>query len=335
MQFWFVLLFFLLSPFAASAEEINAGFVRGLWYSDDSIFAGETVRVYVAIRNNTDADLTGTVTFFDNDKKIGTQTVAALDGRLIESWIDWVPAYGEHTLRAELSRMKLSAVGSEAENVAVAVATASDTLFSDYDTDEDGTGNTTDTDDDNDDVSDVAETENKTNPLVKNKSVETAASTTTERSTATTAPTISTRATTAEGLERYLTPSRADTLLTGVTTWASSTKARLDSYREARREDNVAAAPEVTVNNDGFGEITRTHAEDAASSSDVAGQGIIDSLIHVIGSILGAILTAILAVLSWTLGYAMLIQLLILVGILTGTYFTARKFGSRPTKKKK
>jgi len=168
MWYWPVITLLLLFPQISVGEEINAGFVNGLWYSEDTIFAEETVRVYVAIRNNTDADLTGMVTFFNNDKKIGTQTITALNGRIIESWIDWKPAYGENTIKAELSQLKLSVVGKDIENINIAIAAATDNIFVDYDTDGDNIGNNTDSDDDNDSISDIEETRNNTNPLVKN-----------------------------------------------------------------------------------------------------------------------------------------------------------------------
>jgi len=338
MWYWPVITLLLLFPQISVGEEINAGFVNGLWYSEDTIFAEETVRVYVAIRNNTDADLTGMVTFFNNDKKIGTQTITALNGRIIESWIDWKPAYGENTIKAELSQLKLSVVGKDIENINIAIAAATDNIFVDYDTDGDNIGNNTDSDDDNDSISDAEETKNGTNPLIKNNADNSegnsnqaiAASINSEPEEAT-----SEAQTEYGGLERFLTPSRADTLLTQVTTWSDETKQKIDAYRIRRKAVTNESTLSVMVDNDGFGEISRTNTQDQSAKSKAAETVLIPDLINIVAKLSGIILTAVLATLSWTLGYSILIQLLILIGILSGIYFTARKLGGRPNKKKK
>ena len=134
-------LFFITLASTALAQEFNAGFVQGLWYQDKVMFVDTPTRIYVAVRNNTGADLTGTVEFFDNDNKIERNNISALDGRIIESWADWTPTYGEHTITATISRIELHQVGSSTQAVEIVSASASDTFFVDYDTDNDGVGN--------------------------------------------------------------------------------------------------------------------------------------------------------------------------------------------------
>ncbi len=329
----------LMCPLGAFAEDINAGFVRGFWYSSDAVFADTPTRVYVAIRNNTGADLTGTVTFFANDKRIGTQPVSALNNRIIESWVDWEPAYGEYELRAELSRVKLSAVGATTETVDSALAAATDTLFVDYDTDRDGAGNTTDTDDDNDTVTDEDEAVRGSDPLKKDTEGDDTRVSDTE-DTREVSATTNVSPDTAGGLERYLTPSRADTLLGGITTWANTAKDKLDTYREERAaaKRRADAPPAIAVNNDGFGEITRTTGDVISEANrDEAPNGIVSDFIGLVGKLLAGIMSLVLFTLSWTLGHALILQLLLLIGILGGTYFLARKMGGRPmvVKKKK
>ena len=156
----------LFVPVPVYAQEFNAGFVQGLWYDTETIFADKPVRIYIAIRNNTGADLTGTVEFFDNDKRIERNNVSALNGRIIESWADWTPSFGTHTLSATLSRIELHVVGSSTQAVEVVSALAEDTFFVDFDTDGDGIGNEDDKDDDGDGKSDKEEIEAGTDPLV-------------------------------------------------------------------------------------------------------------------------------------------------------------------------
>ena len=348
---YFVFIFLITIP--VSAQEFNAGIVQGLWYSQETIFAEQPVRIYVAIRNNTGNDLTGTVEFFDGEERIDRVSVSALDGRIIERWADWTPTYGEHTIKATLSRTKLSTVGEASESVEVTAALSEDTFFVDYDTDKDGVGNKEDVDDDGDGISDAVEKTNGTDPLVyneppvisseeeitgdkppkENESGDVGQDTSDNQSNRN-----------SEGLEQYLTPSRADTMLGGVTRTINSTKEKLDTYRYNRAVQNGTAEPiveEVEVNKDGFGEITRTSKEETkAKDSETKREenkpktqkpgGFLGDIFTFIGTIVSGIYTGILTTISFALGYPILMQLLLLLGILFTLYKTAKKLGGRP-----
>lgn len=325
----------MLLPITSYAQGFNAGFVQGLWYSEENVFADETVRIYVAIRNNTGGDLTGTVSFFDNDRQIGRSTVSALDGRIIESWVDWTPEYGEHTITAEITKLELHSVGEATETIEVRSSLAEEVVFVDYDTDGDGIGNADDRDDDGDGISDTVEQKNGTDPLVFNEPLEE-----TEEGTETKSETDETTNestdTQAAGLEQYLTPSRADYMLTAITNYTQEVKQNLDSYRatraEARESETGSETLETEVNADGFGEITRSDSDTKPkeASEGETTNGLMRDLFGFIGSIFGGIYTGLLVSLSWILGHPMLVQLLLLIGLLFGIYTLAKKFGSRP-----
>jgi len=340
----FLLLLIMLLPSVSLAQTLNAGFVQGLWYSQETFFVDDSVRIYVAIRNNTGADLTGTVEFFDNEERIERVNVSALDGRIIESWADWEPSFGSHAISATLSRTELHQVGSSTKAVEVTAALSEDIIFVDYDTDGDGVGNATDIDDDGDGISDITEEKNGTDSLVFDEPSTDTETTDTEEdesdSEATTDEQSSTD-TTGEGLEQFLTPSRADTVLGNITNFAQEKKEQLDTYRETRKSDNNISAEEeitddVTVNEDGFGEITRSTGEqttdDLPEEKMENGKpgGFFGDIISFIGAIINGIYTGILAIISWTLGHPMLLQLLILIGILLGMFKIAKRLGSRP-----
>ncbi len=318
----------LLVTHVTQASAPNAGFVQGFWFSSPEPFAGETVRIYVALRNNAGGDLTGTVSFYVDDKAIGSQQVSALDNRIIESWTDWKPTYGAHTIRAELRRGSLStANGADPTNITLGAA--EETLFIDYDTDADGIGNQDDIDDDGDGISDETEVKNGTDPLIYDEPVaeETeSAADTTSLSETTTAP---------AGLEQYLTPSRVDTMLGNITAWASSTKAQVDSYRETRAaaEAGTDTTDTVEVNNDGFGEITRSTDPVAPTVKPAElPNGFVGDSIRLVGKVISGIISLILALASWLLGNPILIQLLLLLGILFALTITARTLSRRPLK---
>jgi hypothetical protein len=326
-------------------QESNAGIVQGLWYSNEVVFAGETTRIYVAIRNNTGSDLTGTIEFFDGDKKLERKQVQALDGRIIESWADWTPTYGTHTLTANLSRTELFAVGSTTQEVEVVSVTASDTLFVDYDTDKDGTGNQTDTDDDQDGVSDTEEIKNNTNPLVVDlkKETVTESQNTTDNNTvkkkddSTSSSNQETKTdestNSSQGLEQYLAPSRAQQTIGSFTNYITTTKKSLDTYREERKEDNATTTTVVPVNADGFGEIKRSTDENKPTFTmpSFDGAGFFDKLFNAIGKGINTIYTLILTTISLILGHPALLQFALLLLILFILFRFASKLGRRPT----
>lgn len=344
------------------AIEPNAGIVQGLWYGKEKIFADETVRMYVAIRNYTESDLTGTVEFYDGDKRIERRSVTALDGRIIESWADWTPSYGTHSLKATLSRIELSKVGSTTQEVTVTSSLAEDTVFVDYDTDGDNIGNETDSDDDDDTISDVQEKKDGTNPLVKEKAIQTQNTSNSsnendgnQNSSAENNDTSDNSAIRSgannrsnksssnfpQGLEQYLAPSPAETALGTVTNYITQTKTNLDSYRENRNakiEALLASSTKIAVNADGFGAVTRTDREDMKNSSvtipTIEGEGFFDTLFNIIGSIAIKLYTFILATLSFILAHPIFIQLGLLLLILFGLIKLASKFGRRPSIKK-
>lgn len=352
----------LLSTQVTYAQESNAGFVQGLWYSSETIFVKKPVRIYVAIRNNTGSDLTGTVEFFDGDTRIDKKNVQALNGRIIETWADWTPTYGSHTLHTNLTRTELSTVGSSTQSIETVSALAEDVLFVDYDTDNDNVGNKDDSDDDGDGISDAQESANGTNPLVadapviENKTVLTTAS----LNSSVSEPNTKTQSasSTPVGLEQYLADSPAEEVLASVTNLINTTKENLDTYRTKRVTEQAAqtAAPKVPVNADGFGEITRTTSTDTkgnalpnflnngltsktapANNTDdsVSQEGFVDTVVRFIGTLLNTGYTALLAALSYILGHPVFIQFGGLILILFLLIKFAAKFGRRPSNYKK
>lgn len=331
---------FTLSPAHLHAEELNAGFVQGLWYSSETIFADTPVRVYVALRNNTDSDLSGTVRFTDNEANMGTSYVSALPGRLVEAWTDWTPTYGEHTLRATLTDIKLLRVGEEAQSAEVTSTLAEDTFLVDYDTDGDGVGNEEDNDDDGDGISDETETENDTDPLVytkpepsKKEGIETSHENVSD--TQENEPKNATGAST-EGFEKYFDGGTVDNLLAGATEKVAEAKESLDTYRE-ERNTKLAASEQLrrstgskTLEGTATGTTTGELATITRTKIQSGEPGLIASVFKGISDIVSGLYTLILWTLSNFLAHPALVQLSFLFGILFISYKLARKLGQRP-----
>ncbi len=334
------LLYLLLAPVPGLAQEMNAGIVQGLWYSDKPVFVTDTVRVYVAVRNNTGGDITGSITFYDNGDRFSSMQISALDGRIIEAWADWTPTYGEHTITADLSRVKRSLSGTE-EWVEVISALSEDTLFVDFDTDGDDIGNTEDTDDDNDGISDEEEEKKGTDPLDPNdpSSIqETTEEETTDEPATPSEPEESNTNAAPAGLEEYLAPSRARTALEQITDLVQNTQARVDEYRANRSgmsaqnydgevEEATASStsPSTTQPADSLtvGTITRSGGTEST--------GFVSKIFNWVTWVANAIYTFILFTLSLYLAHPIIVQITLLLILLYLFYRLAKKLGSRPT----
>ena len=148
-----------------AATAYNAGFVSGLWYSKVPFFAGETIRIYTAFQNNSKGDITGNVEFFNNDISIGKTNFSAINGHLVETWIDWKVPYGNNSISAKIIEASRSEVGKPPEKIEVTTRESkAETIFADADTDKDQLGDKVDPDIDNDGLSNEEEEKLGTDP---------------------------------------------------------------------------------------------------------------------------------------------------------------------------
>jgi len=164
--YFIIFLIIVLFPVLAQAEEINAGFVSGVWYSREPFFAGDKARIYSAIQNQSGFDIVGKMEFYDNQDLIGTSDFSVISGRLIEQWADWQVTKGEHSIYTRIVNAKKSTAGQQDEPVELKFAGGNlDEVFADTDTDGDRIGDRDDDDDDNDGASDQEEIAAGANPL--------------------------------------------------------------------------------------------------------------------------------------------------------------------------
>ena len=161
-----VFLLLILPLSWVSAQGLNARFVQGLWYSKVPFFAGETVRIYTAIQNNSGFDIQGTVAFLIDGKSVGESSFSAVNGRIVEVWTDWGVLQGNHSIGASIQEAFKVEIGKEPEPISLSNALlGASQVFADEDTDQDDIGNQEDADDDNDLVLDEEEEILGTNPL--------------------------------------------------------------------------------------------------------------------------------------------------------------------------
>ena len=186
MKYKFFILNILCLFFAFNivwAESLEISFVDKFRYSHDSFFAGEDVRVYTTLQNNSGFDLQGIIQFYDNDKFIGDFNFFIANVRNIEVWTDWRPSEGKHNLLVKIDNLKKLEIAKNPKTVDLDEDIfVTKNLDIDIDTDKDGIGNKDDLDDDNDNISDEKELIQGTNslvfdePIIENKDLQSTAS---------------------------------------------------------------------------------------------------------------------------------------------------------------
>jgi hypothetical protein len=141
----------------------TTGFIPGsIWYSKDTFFAGESIRIYSAVFNGSEETISGTVVFHDNGERIDEAHFPLLaKGSTSVVSVVWDAEAGNHRISAKI----VEVTGSEAAEAMIASKeTGEDALYIDRDTDRDGIGDAEDSDDDGDGISDEMEIENGTDP---------------------------------------------------------------------------------------------------------------------------------------------------------------------------
>lgn len=294
----------------------NVGIVNGLWYDTENILADVPTRIYVAVRNNTKTDFTGTVEFFVNDNSIGKNPITAAADQVIDSWIDWQPSYGTSTIKVVLSHFKATS-NSRGTDIITNLNLAEDTIFVDKDTDQDGIGDQTDTDDDGDGISDKEEIEAGTNPLIYDSPIISDTNTTDDNNK------------TEPGLEQFTNYKPIGQVLGVMTNNINDLKENLDDYREQRqarldRENGI-----IEVNEDGFGYVERISKKDQSLSAEKP-PGFFGDFLTFFGNVFSILFTVVLAALSFILGFPVITEIVFLLGILFILYRIAKRLGSRP-----
>lgn len=161
-----LLLFTLFIPVSYAQDRVNAGFVNGLWFSRSPFFAGETVRIYAALQNNSSFDIKGKTTFFDKSRKVGESAFSVVNGRLLEVWTDWRATEGNHAISVAITEVFKVEIGKNPESITLAFASfAQDPVMVEKDSDGDRIGDSIDNDNDNDGLTDAEEKNYSTDPL--------------------------------------------------------------------------------------------------------------------------------------------------------------------------
>jgi len=204
----FIIGFLIVLPCISWAQNDDTWIAYDLWFVPDSLTEGEQVRIYAAFQNNTPHDVTGIISFTNNDEYIGNVSVRALAGKLAEGWIDWTPSDGEYTLEATLSDVVLHIIGSSATEDSTIVTSIQEKVYI------------------TPKVDIVIETEEDTDEYQVQESPPTEAQIT-------------------PGIERFLDDGIAHTMLSTITKKIEETKRAVDEYRTERSNQRENDEPLV------------------------------------------------------------------------------------------
>lgn len=160
-SYFLAILCLILIAFVVEAQEspaIDVGITPGDIFSSKPILVpGEQVRLYARITNFGSEDITGYVSFYYYDMKIGTPQLISVYEKPEEVFIDWIVPDDDFSITA-----KIELTSPPDQNPANDETTAY--LVVDPDTDGDGVTDHYDSDDDGDGLSDEDETQGGTDP---------------------------------------------------------------------------------------------------------------------------------------------------------------------------
>ena len=168
-----LLFFFGLSTMVFANSNTHIGLVKGIWLSSTDHFAGEFIKINVALFNENDNKVQGSLNFLSNNNVIGSEEFSAEPRTIIQVSKDYILEYGDSTFSTLIEYINiLDDSGLIVDRLNSSELLEQNLIFSDqidinvdYDTDGDGIGNTEDEDDDSDGYSDEIELSAGTDPL--------------------------------------------------------------------------------------------------------------------------------------------------------------------------
>jgi hypothetical protein len=178
---------FLPKGVGAQTFEYDLGISSGdIFFSESTLIAGKTMRLYAAVRNHGTRDVSGYATFYSGSTIIGSSqiitAVAGGQGYADQVFVDWSIPEGSFNIRVDINGQLPQDQNSANDSALTGLFVPEKDADGDgvidkndncpnmansdqTDTDGDKIGNVCDSDDDNDGLTDIKEQEIGTNPL--------------------------------------------------------------------------------------------------------------------------------------------------------------------------
>lgn len=115
----FIICGFLFSNIAI-AQNSKIDFVKtDIWYSKTDLTEGDKVKIYTAIYNPDNRELSGTIAFYDNSVLLGKKNFIIPGNGVRDVSIDWVVTLGGHSIFAKIEEAKLTLAKGKYEQVSL------------------------------------------------------------------------------------------------------------------------------------------------------------------------------------------------------------------------
>jgi hypothetical protein len=150
---------FILLPAIAFAADLSLT-KDDVYFSNSNPIAGETIRIYATVQNQSQQDAQAQVRFFVDNKQIGSsQPVSIITNGSDTVFIDWSPNEGYYEISIDVINVEPGDAQQDNNKIVI------EDFVIDLDTDGDGIFDTKDNDDDGDGLEDGLERIKGTNPL--------------------------------------------------------------------------------------------------------------------------------------------------------------------------
>ncbi len=124
---WIFIGIYILS-FATAYAEVpkTTGIIAGqIWYSEDPLVAGDTVKVYTAVWNGDTNPLHARVEFYDQNVILGARDIVVDPQSLKDVSVSWQVTPGDHTIHATITSSSLT-TGTKTQSVTLDRTTTAD-----------------------------------------------------------------------------------------------------------------------------------------------------------------------------------------------------------------
>jgi hypothetical protein len=125
-KYFFILIisFFVFVP-SVFAETQNGFILDQIWYSNNSLKEGDTVKIYTAVWNGEENPISVKVEFYDKNVILGTRDVVVPSQNLQEVSVSWKVTGGDHTISAKIIGATLNMSSGKKEIVVLSDNTTS------------------------------------------------------------------------------------------------------------------------------------------------------------------------------------------------------------------
>jgi hypothetical protein len=126
--------FVLISAFSFSAVHADVpattGIIAGqIWYSEDPLVAGDTVKIYTAVWNGDSSPLSARVEFYDQNTVLGERDVVVDSQSLNDVSVSWLVTPGDHVIHATIISSSVT-TGSKSQSVTLSRTSTADDAVS-------------------------------------------------------------------------------------------------------------------------------------------------------------------------------------------------------------